>query len=239
MCVCLHGSLVILSPSTDVLPEFLQKNNSLDAVVVTDTNSSHSCVAKAGWGARLQWRNINGDVISESKPGDTNVTYSITNTSTMLTVNSSNYATDDPIYRVYPVHNATLHYPAKNNTFFCVITGVNEDFLKQYSVSNLKYSLTVRVNSSSSLSPSFVFSTGSIAGSVIGAVLILIIIVLIIMHFCYVKYQQRSKHNTFSAQSPFSQFTAELGIGSQCIGEKVQFPREKVVLLHVIGKVFI
>jgi len=232
--VCLHGGLVILSPSTDVLPEFLQKNNSLNAVVVTDTNSSHSCVAKAGWGARLQWRNINGDIISESNTNlskSAYVTYSITNTSTMLTVNNPNYAVDDPIYRVYPVHNATIHYPAENNTFFCVITGVNEDFLKQYNVSNLKYSLTVQVNSSSSLSSSFVFSTGSIAGSVIGAVLILIIIVLIIMHFCYVKYQQRSKHNTFSAQSPFSQFTAELGIGSKCIGEKVQFPREKVVLI--------
>ena len=153
MCVCvcvyLHGGLVILSPSTDVLPEFLQKNNSLDAVVVTDTNSSHSCVAKAGWDARLQWRNINGDIISESNTNlskSAYVTYSITNTSIMLTVNNSNYAVDDPIYRVYPVHNATLHYPAKNNTFFCVITGVNKDFLKQYNVSNLKYSLAVRVN---------------------------------------------------------------------------------------------
>ena len=239
MCVCLYDGFVILSPSIDVLPEFLQQSNSSDnIVVVTDTNSSHSCVAKAGWGAKLQWMNNGGDVILEWKPNDTSspyVTYSMTNTSTVLTVNNPDY-TVNPIHSVYPVHNATIHYPAENNTFHCVITGVNEDFLKQYNVSNLTYSITVVADLS--LDESFKFSTGSITGSIIGTALILIIVVLITL-LCYAKYRQRSKHSIISAQSPFSHFTAELGIGSKCISQKVHFPREKVTLLHVIGKAFI
>ena len=250
MCVCSYDGLVILSPSTDVLPEFLQQSNSSDnIVVVTDTNSSHSCVAKAGWGAKLQWMNNGGDVILEWKPNDTSspyVTYSMTNTSTVLTVNNPGY-TVNPIHSAYPVHNATIHYPAENNIFHCVITGINEDFLKQYNVSNLTYSITVVANPSfSSLPPPsfdssdelFKFSTGFITGSVIIAALILIIVLLITL-LCYTKYCQRSKHSTISAQSPVSHFTAKLGIGSKCINQKVHFPRGKVTLLHVIGKAFI
>ena len=204
------------------------------------TSISHSCIAKAGWGARLQWFNSNGHVIPEYSPNDTDlpslyVTYSITNISTVLSVNNPNY-TVSPISSVYPVHNATLHYQGRDTTFTCVITRVNPEFLQQYNVPNdkLTYSITLQTRPPHSLSSSL--SVGPIIGIVIGTVLILIISILIVF-FCYAKYRRKSKHQTMSVQSPFRQITTESAIGSKFISEKAQFPREKITLLHVLSKV--
>ena len=42
-----------------------------------------------------------------------------------------------------------------------------------------------------------------------------------------------------SVQTPFSQCTAESAINSTIISEKVQFPKEKVTLLQVLGKLYV
>ena len=137
----------------DVIPEFL---HTPAPYAVHTTMSSYSCVAKAGWGAKLQWFNANGRAIPEYNSDDTSlpsvyVTYSVNNVSTVLTGKESRY-TGDPINSVYPVHNATLHingtpYHDQNRSFTCVITGVNTEFLQQYNVpdDNLRYSMTVHI----------------------------------------------------------------------------------------------
>ena len=118
--------------------------------------SNYSCVAKAGYGAKLQWFNASGHVVPEYSPDDTSspsvyVTYSMDNVPTVLTGKDSIY-TGDPIDSVYPVHNATLHinsrpYHDQNRNFTCVITGVNIEFLQQYNVpdESLTYSMTVHI----------------------------------------------------------------------------------------------
>ena len=234
--------LVGLSLITDVLPEFLQQPNS-SYIMSNTTNILHSCIAKAGWGARLQWFNSSGHRIPEHSPNDTDlpslyVTYSITNISTVLSVNNPNY-TVSPISSVYPVHNATLHYQGQNTTFTCVVSGVNAEFLQQYNVPNdkLTYSITVLTRPPHSSSPlSSPSSLGPIIGIVSGNVLF-VIISMVIVCFCYAKYQWKSKHQMMSVQSPFRQITAESAIGLKFISEKAQFPREKITLLHVLGKV--
>ena len=100
------------------------------------------------------------------------------NVLTVLTGKDSIY-TGDPIDSVYPVHNATLHingtpYHDQSRSFFCVITGVNEQFLQQYNVSDddLLYIMTVYINASSSPATN-VFSGGSIVGIIVSVILIL------------------------------------------------------------------
>ena len=138
----------------DVIPEFIHTPASY---AVHDTMSGYSCVAKAGWGAKLQWFNARGHAIPEYSPDDTSlpsvyVTYSMHNVSTVLKGEHFSYA-GDPINSVYPVHNATLHIngrPRNNQrsrSFTCLIIGVNTEFLQQYNVpdNSLKYSLTVHI----------------------------------------------------------------------------------------------
>ena len=221
----------------------------------TSSISNYSCVAKAGWGAKVKWINSSGDVIPEHDPNDINlpsiyVTYSMNNVSTVLTAKNTSY-TGDPINSVYPVHTATLHfngtpYHDQNRSFTCFITGVNVQFLHKYNVSgnNLAYSMTVYVpkavttTSSSSSSSSSGLTAVSIILTIIGAILLLIIIISMSI-FCYKKYGQQSQSIPLSIQTPFSQFTAESAIDSTIIGEKVQFPREKITLLQVLGKLYV
>lgn len=143
----------------DVIPEFLQLPPHYSE---QNTSSSYSCIAKANWDARIQWFNTSLHPIPEHSANDTNpptvyVTYSIQNESTVFKANNSSY-TGDPINSTYPVHYATLHYNGtsyqhQNQSFICVITGVNEGFLKQYNVTadNLTYSMTVYTNTTSIL----------------------------------------------------------------------------------------
>ena len=127
------------------------------------TTSYHSCVAKAGWGAKLLWFDSSGAIIPEHNPTDTYlpslyVTYSLKNVSTLLRVKDPGY-TVDPVNSVYPVHNATLHingrpYHDQNGSFTCVITGVNTEFLQQYKMTDddLKHSMLVHINTPPDLS---------------------------------------------------------------------------------------
>ena len=120
--------------------------------IVHNASNGYSCVAKAGLGAKVQWFNASGHIIPEHSPNDTGLppiyaTYSITNVSIILGVNTSSY-TGDPINSTYPVHNATLHFNGDhdgNTSFTCAITGVNMEFMKQYDVfdDNLTHSTTV------------------------------------------------------------------------------------------------
>ena len=140
-------------------------------VVSNTTLSYHSCVAKAGWGARILWYNSSGGIIPEYSPNDTNlpsvyVTYSLKNVSMLLRVKDPGY-TVDPIHSVYPVHNATLHingraYLDQNRSFTCIITGVNVEFLQQYKMTNddLKHSMLVRINTTPEMS--FTESSGDL-----------------------------------------------------------------------------
>ena len=137
----------------DVIPEFI---HTPAPYAVHNAMSSYSCVAKAGYGAKLQWFNASGHVVAEYSPDDTSppsvyVIYSMDNVPTVLTGKDSIY-TGDPIDSVYPVHNATLHingrpYHNQNRNFTCVITGVNMEFLQQYNVpdESLTYSMTVHI----------------------------------------------------------------------------------------------
>ena len=215
-------------------------------VVPNTTLSYHSCVAKAGWGAKIQWYNSSNVVIPEYSPNDTNVssvyvTYSLKNVSTLLRVKDPGY-TVDPIDSVYPVHNATLHingrpYHGQNKSFTCIITGVNPEFLQQYNMTNddLKHSMVVYINASSSSSG---LATEFLISLITGAVLILVVIILIAL-FCCGKYQRHSKSKLLSVETPFGQFTAESAIDSKLTNEKVQFPRDRITLLHAIGKFFL
>ena len=183
-------------------------------------------------------------MIPEYSPDDTNssvyVTYSMYNKSTVLTGNNSIY-TGDPIYSVYPVHNATLHINGTHNQsriFTCVITGVNKEFLQQYNVSDneLSYLVTVYISGSSSSATVNVFSGGSIVGIIISVVLILAVIAFIIL-LCYGK-RRRSKRRKLSIEAPFKQLNAELVVDLKYIdnNSKLQFPREKVSLLEKLGE---
>ena len=180
----------------------------------------------------------------DTSPPSVYVTYSIDNVPTVLTGKHSIY-TGDPIDSVYPVHNATLHingipYPDQNRNFFCVITGVNVEFLQQYDVSNddLLYLMTVYMNatSSSATVSSDVFSGGSVIGIIISVILILAVIALIIL-LCYGKHR-RSKRRKLSIDAPFKQLNAELVVDLKYIdnNSKLQFPREKVSLLEKLGE---
>ena len=206
--------------------------------------SSYSCVAKAGYGAKLQWFNASGRVVPEYSPDNTNsssvyVTYSMYNKSTELKGNNSIY-TGDPIYSVYPVHNATLHINGTHNQsiiFTCAITGVKKEFLQQYNVSDnkLSYQVTVYISGSSSATVN-VFSGGSIVGITISIILILAVIAFIIL-FCYGKCR-RSKRRKLSIDAPFKQLNAELVVDLKYIdnNSKLQFPREKISLLEKLGE---
>ena len=223
----------------------------------TTTFHNYSCVAKAGWGARIRWYNGSGNAITEYSPHDTDlpsvyVTYSINNVSTILNVQEPGYIID-LINSVYPVHTATLHfsgtqYQGQNRSFTCEITGVKAEFLQQYNVQDddLLHFMTVNINASSasmshltSASSSSNLSSGLIIGIVIGAILFLTVIIMIIF-ICYGMYWQRPKTKTLSIQTPFSHLTSEspIGIDINTVGGKVQFPREKITLLHVLGKFF-
>ena len=216
-------------------------------VVSNTTLSYHSCVAKAGWGAKILWLNSSGDVIPEYSPNETNlpsvyVTYSLKNVSTQLRVKDPGY-TVDPIDSVYPVHNATLHingrpYHGQNRSFICVITGLDRKFLQQYNMTDdLKHTMEVYINASSSNSSSGL-ATEFLISLITGAVLVLVVIILITL-FCCGKYQRHSKSKQLSVKTPFGQFTAESAIDSKLTNEKVQFPRDRITLLHAIGKFFI
>ena len=153
------------------MPEFLELPPSY--VVINTTTSSHSCVAKAGWGAKILWFESSGAIIPEHDPTDTNlpslyVTYSLKNVSTLLTVKNPGYNID-PINSTYPIHNATLHINGRphhdhNRSFTCVITGVNREFLQQYNVpdDNLRHSMLVHNNTPPDLS-SATQSSGDLA----------------------------------------------------------------------------
>ena len=217
-------------------------------VVSNTTLSYHSCVAKAGCGARILWYNSSGGIIPEYSPNDTNlpsvyVTYSLKNVSMLLRVKDPGY-TVDPIHSVYPVHNATLHingrpYHGQNRSFICVITEVNDEFLQQYNVSNddLRHFMLIYINASLELSSSGL-ATGLLIPLITGAVLVLVVIILITL-FCCGKYQRHSKSKLLSVETPFGQFTAESAIDSKLTNEKVQFPRDRITLLHAIGKFFL
>ena len=247
MCLC-DGLVSLLYYYLDVLPEFLESPPSY--VVSNTTTSYHSCVAKAGWGAKLLWFDSSGAIIPEYSPTDTYlpslyVTYSLKNVSTLLRVKDPGY-TVDPVNSVYPVHNATLHingrpYHDQNGSFTCVITGVNMEFLRQYKVTDdkLRHSMLVYINTPPESSPqSSDLATGFLISLITGAILILVIIILITF-FCYAQYRQQSKSKTLSIETPFGHFTAESAIDSKIINEKIQFPRERITLLHVIGKIFL
>lgn len=236
----------------DVIPEFLQLPPHHSE---QNTFSSYSCVAKAGWGAKVQWANASGDVISERSANDTSpppsvyVTYSIQNISTVFRANNINYI-GDPINSVYPVHNATLHYNAtsyqdQNKSFLCVIDGVNEEFLKQYnSTDDLGYTMTIYANITSI--PPELISAGSskstgeyVVGIIIGAILILAAILFVIL--LYYGHRQRSRKRKLSIQAPFTKLTVEVAVDLKSVddSDKAQFPREKVALLEVLGKFYL
>ena len=188
-------------------------------------------------------------MVAEYSSDDTSLpsvymTYSMDNVSTVLTGKDSIY-TGDPIDSVYPVHNATLHingipYHDQNRSFFCVITGVNLEFLQQYNVSNddLLYVMTVYINerSSSATVSSDVFGGGYVVGIIISVILILAVIAFIIL-ICYEK-RRRSKRRKLSIDAPFKQLNAELVVDLKYIdnNSKLQFPREKVSLLEKLGE---
>ena len=252
MCICVFvwWFSKSINISLDVLPEFMELPPSY--VVSYTTTSYHSCVAKAGWGAKILWFDSSGTIIPEHDPTDTSlpslyVTYSLKNVPTLLTVKDPGYNVD-PINSTYPVHNATLHingrpYHNQNRSFTCVITGVNTEFLQQYNVpdDNLRHFMLVYINmppESSSSTQSSGLATGFLISVITGAVLILVIIILITF-FCYGKYRRHSKSKKLSIETPFGHFTAESAIDSKLINEKVQFPRERITLLHVIGELFL
>ena len=167
--MCLYCGLLVCYLSLDVVPEFLELPPSY--VVSNTTLSYHSCVAKAGWGAKILWFDSNGGVIPEYSPNDTNlpsvyVTYSLKNVSTLLRVKDPGY-TVDSIDSVYPVHNATLHingrpYHDQNRSFTCIITGVNMEFLQQYKMTDddLRHSMLVHINTTPEMS--FTESSGDL-----------------------------------------------------------------------------
>ena len=124
------------------------------------TTATYSCVVQGGLSAKVQWRNGRGDVMPERSENDTNlppiyVTYSMYNVSTVFSANNFSYI-GETINSVYPVHNVTLHYNGvsqvnKKSIFICGITGMKEEFLKQYSVTDedLSYLMTVYQSSAS------------------------------------------------------------------------------------------
>ena len=165
------------------------------------------------------------------------------NVSTVFKADNFSY-TGDSINTIYPVHNATLHYNGtQNSTFICVITGVNEGFLKQYNATdNLRYFMTVYANVTVPL-PESISSEGSsnstsefVVGIIIGVILILAVILFIIL-LCYGQHQ-RSRKKKISIQAPFRKLTAESAVDLKTVdnSSKAQFPREKITLLEVLGK---
>ena len=217
----------------------------------TSSASNYSCVAKAGWDAKIKWINANGDVIPEHDPNDINlpsiyVTYSMNNMSAVLTGKNTSY-TGDPINSVYPVHTATLHfngipYHGQNKSFTCFITDLNVRFLQQYNVpdDNLTYSMTVYIRDSSSsaltASSSGDLTSGPIVGIGISSILILAFVFFVI-YFCYGKHRQ-TKRRKLSIQAPFQKLTADLAVDLKIDNNnsKVKFPRENVTLLEKLGE---
>jgi len=180
------------------------------------------------------------------------ITYSIANISTVLRAKDSGY-TVNPINSTYPVHNATLYfnglpYYNSSKSFTCAITGVDMEFLQQYDVSNenLTYYTTIHISTSKEKPPeksmhessSSNLAAGFVVGIVIGAILILAVIIIFISFCYYIKHRQPSKRRKLSIKTPFGQLTAESAIDSKIINEKVQFPRDKITLLHMLGKLF-
>ena len=230
--------------SLDVIPEFLQLPPHYSE---QSTSSSYSCVAKAGWGARVQWFNASSHEIQELIANDTSppsvyVTYSTQNISTVFKANNFSY-TGDPVDSVYPVHNATLHYNGasyhhQNKSFVCVITGVDKGFLKQYNLTdnNLDYFMTVYTIASADSSK---LTVELVIGIIIGIVLILATILFIIL--LYYGQCRRSRKRKLSIQAPFSKLTFESTVDLKSVNNssEAQFPREKVALLEVLGKFYL
>lgn len=237
--------------SVDVIPEFVKLPPS---ITVQNETSTYSCVAKAGWGAKVHWINTSSDsVIPEYSANDTNlpsvyVTYSMYNVSVVLKAKNPGYNVS-AIDSVYPVHNVTLHlngtlYHGSNITFTCKVTGMNEKFLQKYNVSDDDFThfMTVHINATKTLLSSNLMSSisdltlGPIIGVISGAILILAICTLVVI-FCYKKRLRQQKQTKVLINPPFGLFTAESAIDSKLfISEKMQFPREKITLLHVLGK---
>ena len=236
----------------DVIPKFLE----LPSAVI-NTNSftrynTYSCVAMAGWQARVRWYanatvSEHNNSIPEHSPDDTDlpsmfVTYSIHNLSTVLnTTNTTNTTyTGDPLHTVQPIHNATLHINTSshtgNNNLVCKITGVNRHFLTQYNVSedSLVYTMELLVASapaSTSSNPTLFVVIGLVV-----SLLITIVAVLALM-----LYYRRHRHlkNALLMPTTFGQLAVSIPMDMKFINEnkEVEFPRNKVTLLHVLGKV--
>lgn len=211
---------------------------------VHNTTSVYSCVAIAGWDARVQWINGSGDDIPVHNPNDTNlpsiyVTYSIFTLS--KEVKTENY-TGHPFYSIHPVHNVTLHLNGipyhGDERFTCRITGVNMGVLRKYKVpNNFTYYMTVNVTElplSSNLKSSTSLSAGPIAGIAIGATLVMVTIALLVILVRYGKFQ-RSRNRKLSISAPFGQFTVESVDLKSVTNNKMQFPKENITLLEVIG----
>ena len=227
----------------DVIPKFLKLVNNTHS---STRHNTYSCVVMAGWQARVRWYAMSkhNDSIPEHSPDDTDlpqmfVTYSMYNSSTILNTTDTIY-TGDPLHTVQPIHNATLHIKMstlkRNTSFACRITGVNKNFLTQYNLSedSLVYIMEQTVPSepvsSSSSTTLFV---------VIGLVVsLLIAIVATITSILYYRRHRRLK-NASLMPSTFGQLAVSMPMDMKVINEnkEVKFPRDKITLLRVLGKV--
>ena len=212
---------------------------------------TYSCVVMAGWHARVRWYNTTVSVddysIPEHSLNDTDlppmfVTYSKYNSSATLNTTDTSY-TGGPLDTVKPVHNATLYVRKANVTgnltLICKITGVNKRFLSQYNISeaSLVYTMqqsipTVPVSSSPASSNVVLFV-------VIGLVVCLLIAVAVILGvIVYYRRYYRLMGKTSLLPATFEQFAVSIPMDLKFIKEnkEVKFPRNKVTLLHVLGK---
>ena len=232
----------------DAIPKFIHQLSSYSEQ--NTTIASYSCVVQGGLSSKVQWSNSRGDVIPERSENDTNppsiyVTYSMYNVSTVFSANNFSY-TGEPINSEYPIHNVTLHYNrtlhnGRENDFTCAITGMNREFLKQYNITNdnLTFFMTVYTNDTplfrEPISTHTKKTMDEIAIMIIITGVILIVAFILLITLLYYGRRRQLRKKKVSIQAPFEILTAESALNLSN-SSKALFPRDKVALLEVIGK---
>ena len=246
--------VLICCLNIDVIPKFVEPP-SVSKISSFAGYNTYSCVVMAGWNTRVRWYasitvSEDDDSIPEHSLNDADlpsmfVTYSKQNSSATLNTTDTSY-TGGPLDTVMPVHNATLHVHIseinRNMTLICKITGVNRNFLSQYNISeaSLVYTMqqpipTVPVSSSPASSNMVLFVVIGLVVCLLIAIAVVLGVIVYYKRCCYLKTESSLMPATFG------QFTVSMPISLKLVNEnkEVEFPRNKVTLLHVLGKMII